>query len=122
MAQPASATLATLKHRVADDDTAEAAQKVWPVFSAQRQLHEVTGAGSATRRKTTVIWFAATLTSKLPARGVPGICQVRRQLRIGRALGQRFRPLLLDAPDRKGEVAMVAEAANVQSTGRPKVT
>lgn len=122
MAQPASATLATLKHRVADDETAEAAQEAWPVFPAQRTLHEVAGAGSATRRKTAVLWFAAALTSKLPTCGVPGIGQIRRHLRIGRAHGRRSRPRPLDALDHKGQVAVVAEAANVQPTGRPEVT
>jgi len=121
MAQPASATLATLKHRVADDETAEAAQQAWPVSPAQRTLHEVAGAGSANRRKTAVIWFVAALTSELPICGVPGIGQIRRHLRIARAHGRRFRPRPLDAPDRKGQVSVVAEAANVQPTGRPKV-
>ena len=121
MAQPASATLATLKHRVADDETAEAAQEAWPVSPAQRTLHEVAGAGSVTRRKTAVIWFVSALTSKLPTCDVPGIRQIRRHLRVARAHGRRSRQRPLDAPDRKGQVAMVAEAANVQPTGRPKV-
>ena len=88
---------------------------------AQRTLHQVAGAGTANRRKTAVLWFAAALTSKLPTCGVPGIGQIRRHLRIARAYGRRSRPRPSDAPDRKGQVAVVAEAANVQPAGRPKV-
>lgn len=121
MAQPASATLATLKHRVADDETAEAAQEAWPVSPAQRTLYEVAGAGSVTRRKTAVIWFVSALTSKLPTCDVPGIRQIRRHLRVARAHGRRSRPWPMDAPDRKGQVSVAGEDANVQPAGRCKV-